>query len=48
MATRYIVRTHVVRKRYGFWRLLADFILVILTSGLWLLWMLVRFLRNNS
>lgn len=29
-------------------RTLLDFILVILTGGLWLLWMLVRFLRNNT
>jgi len=36
------------RKRYGFGHLLLDFILVILTGGLWLLWILIRFLRSNS
>ena len=27
---------------------LLDFILVILTGGLWLIWILIRYLRNNS
>ena len=27
---------------------LVDFILVILTGGLWLIWILIRYLRNNS
>lgn len=33
-------------KTYGFWHLLLDFILVCLTGGLWLLWILIRFLRS--
>ena len=33
---------------YGFGRLLLDFLLVIFTGGLWLLWILIRFLRSNS
>lgn len=28
--------------------ILVDFILVLLTGGLWLIWILIRFLRNNS
>lgn len=35
-------------KKRGFWGLLLDFILVILTSGLWLIWIIIRYLRNNS
>lgn len=34
-------------KRSTFW-LLVDFILVIITGGLWLIWILIRYLRNNS
>jgi hypothetical protein len=29
-------------------RILLDFILTICTSGLWLIWILIRYLRNNS
>jgi hypothetical protein len=36
------------KKRYGFFHLLFDFILVFATGGLWLIWLLVRFLRNGS
>lgn len=28
--------------------LLLDFILTICTGGLWLIWILIRYLRNNS
>lgn len=27
---------------------LLDFVLVLLTGGLWLIWILIRYLRNNS
>lgn len=27
--------------------LIIDFILVIMTGGLWLIWLLVRYLRNS-
>lgn len=37
-----------VRKRYSTLHLLFDFILTILTSGLWLVWIIIRYLRNNS
>lgn len=35
-------------KKRGFFGLLLDFILVLLTSGLWLIWIIIRYLRNNS
>lgn len=35
------------RKRYGLGRLLLDFVLVILTGGLWFIWIAIRFLRAN-
>lgn len=28
--------------------LVIDFVLVIATGGLWLIWLLIKFLRNNS
>lgn len=34
------------KKKYGFFRLLLDLILTLLTGGLWLLWLIIRFLRN--
>ena len=36
------------RKHYGFGHLLLDFILTMLTGGLWLIWIIIRFLRSNS
>lgn len=36
------------RKHYGFIHLLFDFVLTILTGGLWLLWIFIRFLRSNT
>lgn len=35
-------------KKRGFFGLLFDFIFVLLTGGLWLIWILIRYLRNNS
>jgi hypothetical protein len=35
-------------KRYGFWHLLFDFTMTLLTCGLWLLWILIKFLRSNT
>lgn len=28
--------------------LILDFVLVLLTGGLWFIWILIRYLRNNS
>ena len=32
----------------GFFGLLFDFILTLATGGLWLVWILIRYLRSNS
>lgn len=37
-----------MKKKRGFWGLLLDFILVIVTGGLWLIWIIIRYLRANS
>jgi hypothetical protein len=42
------VRNYRPRKRYGFFRLLIDLILTCCTGGLWLVWLLIKFLRNGS
>lgn len=34
--------------KQGCLKTLLDLILVILTGGLWLIWILIRYLRNNS
>lgn len=35
------------KKRSTFW-LIIDVILTFATGGLWLIWILIRYLRNNS
>ena len=35
------------KKKYGFLRLLWDLILTFVTGGLWLIWLLIRYLRNH-
>lgn len=37
-----------MKKQYGLGSLIFDFIMVMLTGGLWLIWILIRFLRANS
>lgn len=37
-----------MRKKRSFIGLLIDFILVIATGDLWLIWIIIRYLRNNS
>lgn len=34
-------------KKRGLFGLIADFILVLATGGLWLIWILIRYLRNS-
>lgn len=34
-------------KKRGLFGLIIDFILVLLTGGLWLVWLLIRYLRNS-
>ncbi|WP_263428241.1 hypothetical protein [Arthrobacter sp. NicSoilB8] len=36
------------KKSYGFGSLLLDVILTLLTGGLWLVVILIKFLRSNS
>ncbi|MFF2316962.1 hypothetical protein ACFVTE_11890 [Arthrobacter sp. NPDC058097] len=36
------------KKSYGFGKLLLDVILTLLTGGLWLIVILIKFLRSNS
>ena len=35
------------RKRYGFWKFIFDCLMVILTGGLWLIWIFVREMRKR-
>lgn len=37
-----------VKRSYGFFHILLDFILTLLTGGIWLIWILIRFLRSNT
>lgn len=34
--------------KQGCFKTFLDLVLVILTGGLWLIWILIRYLRNNS
>ena len=34
-------------KKKSIWGLVLDFILVLLTGGLWLIWILIRYLRKS-
>ena len=38
---------HHPRKRYGFLNLLFDFFMTVITGGLWLIWVLVKYLRTH-
>lgn len=35
-------------KKRSCFGLVLDFVLVLCTGGLWLIWILIRYLRNNS
>ena len=37
-----------MKKKYSLGHLIFDFIMVMITGGLWLIWILIRFLRANS
>lgn len=39
---------HEHRRSYGFFHLLLDFTLTVLTCGLWLIWKLLRYMGRNS
>lgn len=36
------------KKKRGTFGILVDLVLVICTGGLWGLWLIIRYLRNNS
>ncbi len=36
-----------MRKHYGFWNFVLDAALVLLTGGLWFIWIIVRELRGT-
>lgn len=36
------------RKRYGFFHFLLDMLLIILTGGLWALWIVFRYMHRRS
>jgi hypothetical protein len=35
------------RRKYGFWKFMGDIFMVLLTGGLWLIWIFVREMRNR-
>ena len=35
-------------KKIGFWDLVLDLILTVATGGLWLVWILIQYLRNGG
>jgi hypothetical protein len=35
-------------KKYGFWNFVVDAGLILLTGGLWIIWIFVREMRRNS
>jgi len=37
----------VEKKSYGFWKFVGDCIMVLLTGGLWLIWIFVREIRKS-
>ena len=39
--------THCHCRRYGFLNLAFDFVMTVITGGLWLIWVAVRYLRTH-
>ena len=37
-----------MKKKYGFFHLLLDIILTLITGGFWLIVILIKYLRRNS
>ena len=35
------------RKRYGLWNFFWDLVLVLITGGLWLIWIFIREMRRR-
>ena len=36
------------RKRYGFWSFIGDLFMIMITAGLWLIWIFVREMRRRG
>ena len=36
------------KKKRGFFGLLVDVFLTVITGGAWLVWLLIKYLRNNG
>lgn len=34
-------------KHYGFWKFIGDVVMTIITSGLWLIWVVIRHIKNK-
>lgn len=41
------MNTHRPRKPYGCMNLLFDFFMTVITGGLWLIWVAVKYLRTH-
>jgi cytochrome b subunit of formate dehydrogenase len=35
------------KSKYGFWAFVLDLFLIVITGGIWLIWMIFRALRSN-
>ena len=37
-----------MNKKYGFFNFLIDLFLIFITCGVWLIWLIIKFLRSNT
>lgn len=35
------------RRRYGFWNAAVDMFMLLITGGLWIIWIIARYLRTH-
>lgn len=47
ISNHYYERSRLGMKKRGTFGLIVDFILTMMTGGLWLIWILIRYLRNH-
>lgn len=45
--THEVVHVVKIRKPYGFWKFMGDMLMIVLTGGLWLIWMIIRHIHNH-
>lgn len=36
-----------MNKKYGFWNAVFDIFMTFITSGLWLIWLIIKYLRTH-